>query len=323
LPYRQIAELPDCHIARLVGEAAGNVQSGNAAMWQCSNAPVLNKCDRLAMIAAIVEYREFAPVPELATIVETLWTLAGEASALEVEDQPVLPDGRPELILHLGEPFVRVDGSGHAVRQSHAILAGQLTTALTLRPTGRIRVLGIRLRPYGAAALRVGPADRLLNHTIDVTAAAPNLARLFRDIQSATDDPTTAAAMVQQRLLRLLDATRIDARIRYATDLVLRRRGRVNIDRLAHDVNWSRRSLERGFQESVGIAPKRLARIARFQYALQVLEGRSSPGTGAHTAAACGYADQAHFVRDFRELAGCPPGAHLLRSAELMRYFIA
>jgi len=35
----------------------------------------------------------------------------------------------------------------------------------------------------------------------------------------------------------------------------------------------------------------------------------------------CGYVDQAHFVREFRELAGCLPGAHLLRDAQLAGFF--
>jgi AraC-like DNA-binding protein len=46
-----------------------------------------------------------------------------------------------------------------------------------------------------------------------------------------------------------------------------------------------------------------------------------SPQRGTRTAATCGYADQAHFIRDFSEFAGCAPGAHLLRRAELNGFF--
>lgn len=269
-----------------------------------------------------MEYAEFAPIPALAAVIEKVWTLSGDAATLESSDHPVLPDGRPELVLHLGDAFTRISDAGQTERQAFGLIAGQLTSALTLRPMGRIRVLGLRLRPYGAAALDLGPADRLLDCTIDAGAASAPIARLFQNVRDTTDDLPTAAALMQHGLLPLVDVTHIDARVRLAADAVLRRRGRVNIDRLAESVEWSRRSLERAFQTAIGVAPKRLARIARFQHALRVIDDPAAPHSGAFTAAICGYADQAHFVRDFRELAGCPPGAHLLRRAELMQFFL-
>jgi AraC-like DNA-binding protein len=73
----------------------------------------------------------------------------------------------------------------------------------------------------------------------------------------------------------------------------------------------------------VGLSPKRLARIARFQHALAMLEEAEGRGCGARTAVACGYADQAHFIRDFTTLAGCAPGEHLLRRGEMTGFFTA
>ena len=82
------------------------------------------------------------------------------------------------------------------------------------------------------------------------------------------------------------------------------------------------RHLERRFLDVVGISPKRLSRITRFQAALQALQTAGQDGTGAATAAAFGYADQPHFIREFRELAGCTPSAHLLQQAALTGFFI-
>ena len=46
------------------------------------------------------------------------------------------------------------------------------------------------------------------------------------------------------------------------------------------------------------------------------------PPRGADTAATCGYADQAHFVRECQELCGQPPGAHLMQRAQLTGFFL-
>ena len=65
--------------------------------------------------------------------------------------------------------------------------------------------------------------------------------------------------------------------------------------------------------------------IVRFQRALKMLDAwREKPGRrsgGAATALECGYADQPHFIREFTELAGCAPGEHFLRHAQLSGLF--
>lgn len=80
--------------------------------------------------------------------------------------------------------------------------------------------------------------------------------------------------------------------------------GRTTIGGLAAEIGVSRRHLEAGFAREIGLTPKTVARIARFQDAVQVLAAPS--GTFA-AAAACGYADQPHFNREIRALAGITP----------------
>jgi transcriptional regulator GlxA family with amidase domain len=127
--------------------------------------------------------------------------------------------------------------------------------------------------------------------------------------------------LVQSRLLPFAVRAEPDTRVRLAVEAIRRRHGNVEIDRLARAAGLSRRQMERRFLETVGLTPKRLARIVRFQHAVRVLESAARPGACTMTAAACGYADQAHLIRDFRELAGTTPGAHLIRRAELTGFF--
>ena len=75
---------------------------------------------------------------------------------------------------------------------------------------------------------------------------------------------------------------------------------------LAGELGWSHRRLIAQFREHVGMPPKRVARILRFDRALSLLEGATSLSL-AEVAYACGYADQPHFNREFRALAGISP----------------
>jgi AraC-like DNA-binding protein len=266
-----------------------------------------------------MEYREHAPSPDLACVIETIWTLTG--SVADTSPQCVLPDGRPELVLHLGDHFERVDARS-TQRQPRAIFAGQLTRPLALRPTGRISVVGVRFRPDGAAAVLRVPQRGLKDMSVDVGELVPDLGRGMRSIRDETVDALVAATLVQCAIRRRLAASRPDPRVRFAVQAIQRASGNVRVSRLAEATGLTRRHLERVFLDAVGISPKRLARVVRFQRAVRLLE-RGAPRRGAETALECGYADQAHFVREFRELAGCPPGEHLLRAAELTGFFVA
>jgi AraC-like DNA-binding protein len=268
-----------------------------------------------------LEYRELAPPAALRSAVQCVWTLEGTAGELGTDLQPVLPDGRPELILHLGDPFERVHEHGVAERQSHLLFAGQLTRQLVLRPTGHIALIGVRFHPDGAANLLATPQCDLAGLTLPVQDILPALHATLSEVRNETDSPERGAGLLMQRLAPRLAGALPDARVRHVVDAVAAARGQVAVDALARRTGMTRRHLERRFQDVVGISPKRLARITRFQFALSLLDRLDGAERGIRTAAECGYADQAHFIRDFRELAGCPPGEHLLRRCELTGFF--
>ena len=267
-----------------------------------------------------MDYREFGPVEALAPYVDRLWTLVGPADAGHADGHVILPDGRPELVLHLGDPFERV-APGGSTRQASVLLAGQLTEQLVLRPTGRVAALGVRFHPFGAAACFAVPQQQLAGCTPAIDDLSPLLSASMARVRSQTDDVCEAVALVQEALIAHVDGARIDVRIRRAAGLIERSNGRLSIDTVASTVGTSRRHLERQFLHTVGLGPKRLARIARFQRALRLM-GPENQGSGAATAAACGYADQPHFIREFRRLAGCAPSEHLLKRGELTGFFV-
>lgn len=83
--------------------------------------------------------------------------------------------------------------------------------------------------------------------------------------------------------------------------------GLIPIDTLAGKAFLSNRQFERQFKQRVGFSPKFYSRLVRFAKAWQVKE--KDPATSwTSIAHACGYFDQMHLVRDFKEFAGSNPG---------------
>ena len=85
--------------------------------------------------------------------------------------------------------FRCIETHGSSELQALSIVAGQLSGPLVLRPTGHVSVLGVRLRPYGAAALLRARQTDFIGHTLDVELASAALARTLRP---AARSPLTA-----------------------------------------------------------------------------------------------------------------------------------
>jgi transcriptional regulator GlxA family with amidase domain len=92
---------------------------------------------------------------------------------------------------------------------------------------------------------------------------------------------------------------------------------------MAEQIGLSSRQLEREFRSGVGLSPKALARIVRFQNLLRLV-GEGPLREWAYLAVEGGYADQPHMVREFREFAGQSPSERQITVAgELATNFIA
>ena len=88
---------------------------------------------------------------------------------------------------------------------------------------------------------------------------------------------------------------------------LLRLNGNIPIEQVASLACLSLRQFERVSKERIGLPPKLFARLARFSKAYRMRENFSQL-SWTHIAHECGYFDQMHFIRDFKEFAGVAPG---------------
>jgi transcriptional regulator GlxA family with amidase domain len=94
--------------------------------------------------------------------------------------------------------------------------------------------------------------------------------------------------------------------VEHAFAQLVRSHGAVPVAELVRATGWSRRHLGARFREHVGLAPKAFGRVLRFRHAARELV-RSDGRSLAEIALDCGYYDQAHLNRDFREFSGRSP----------------
>jgi hypothetical protein len=130
------------------------------------------------------QYQEVAPRPDLASFIHCVWTFDAQC---EIADQPIIPDGRCELIVHCAEPYSEIDAvSGTWVKQLPILFAGQVTCPLTLRANGPIAVLGVRFTPTGAWPFLGKSLSSFTDHRVDLrTIAGPDASRFADALKSA------------------------------------------------------------------------------------------------------------------------------------------
>jgi AraC-like DNA-binding protein len=213
-----------------------------------------------------VRYLEVQPSADLARDIHCYWELeaGGETFA-----EPIFPDGRVEIVVHLGTRPNRV---GDSRAQPEVMVVGQMTTALRLQPTAGVHAVGIRFTPAGARAWLGAPLHECTDAIHDLDQIDSRVATLIRDAvhRSGALQPSIGAlesALRQTRTARWASPRGVD----YAVKVALARRGQVRVETLAASAGLGVRQLERQFLEAVGLSPKRFIKTARFQRALQLL----------------------------------------------------
>lgn len=83
----------------------------------------------------------------------------------------------------------------------------------------------------------------------------------------------------------------------------------VKVDDLCVHLAYSKRTIQRLFQQYVGVSPKWVIQRYRLYEAAELLETDSEIDS-AHIAANLGYCDQAHFIKDFKLIVGKTPLAY-------------
>lgn len=106
-------------------------------------------------------------------------------------------------------------------------------------------------------------------------------------------------AAAEQYLWKSLHLKRNNHTVMEAMAEILQRKGKLKIDQLAKDIHTSNRQLERMFKENIGISPKKLSSLVRYQYLWKdvLFQKEFNVLNAVHE---LGYADQAHLLNDFR-----------------------
>ncbi|MCE9598858.1 MAG: AraC family transcriptional regulator [Spirochaetia bacterium] len=228
-----------------------------------------------------IEFRMIKPDPSLSEFVESFWMLKSRSD--QARDVVVLPDGRIDLFF--------------------------LTSPLQ---TPRILLVGLESEPQrntilpGSTMFAVSFKLLAVEYVLDTSVASilnnvRELAPDFWNIEASLLENFDDFCKVVSRQIECLVQKGIDDRKRKLFKLLYSFNGALTVQEISEQVAWSRRQMNRYFQDRFGISLKAYSNILRFRASFpQIKDGKLFPEQN--------FTDQSHFIKEVKRYSGVAPG---------------
>jgi AraC-like DNA-binding protein len=208
--------------------------------------------------------------------------------------------GTDVVVILTFEEHWLIDGERHS-----SFVGGLHDRQVTTEHPGRSLGMQVNLDPLAARALVQSPLHELAHRTVPLEQIldVPFLVERLADAR----DWDARFALVDKTLTPRLADARPSREVAWAWQRLRATHGRVPIGELAAELGWSRKRIVARFRDEIGLPPKSVARLLRFERARE-LAGTMSWGELAFE---CGFSDQPHLIAEFRRITGRTPETFL------------
>jgi AraC-like DNA-binding protein len=214
----------------------------------------------------------------------------------------------PTLIIGLGSEFRVSAISGQSAFTCQSLFVGPAASPVVVEHGGEIRCIEVSLSPWAMAAM-LGPAEGWPMHVVPLNEVWQRAGGELDESLAGMHSWAACFEMLDHIVgVEIPAKSAPQTKLRWAWNEVSHLGGDARVNKLAASLGWSSRHFISKFQETTGLTPKAQARRWRFQKARKYLD--QTLLSLAQVAAICGYSDQSHLTREFRELGSCTPAAY-------------
>lgn len=232
------------------------------------------------------------------------------------------PNGYASMVFNYDESYEVFDEKCNTISTPKNFVSGQSTKSYQLQIKGKIGMVGIVFRPAAINTLFGLPMYEFSNVRMNLNDV------LGKEIDQIQD--RIAEAKTNQERIDILDnyliiktlksEKRLD-RTDYTANLIIEKKGIINVSELMDNLYVCRRQFERQFLQKVGVSPKYYARIRRIGYLCSIMANQRWQIDDWHDLIyQSGYYDQSHFIKEFTTFTGKSPSLYLKNNVELLNY---
>lgn len=216
----------------------------------------------------------------------------------------IFPNATTNILFSLDEDIlVNQTSSSNSIYTS-------CSSTVFFKPFEGMKFMTVQFHSYGLSYLKKIPAFELLDTLshLDIIFSASDIERVSSRLKECKTigEKFTALEMFVSKKIGLPE---VDPRLPYSLQL-LNSEHSISIDALSQSLCISSRGLQKLFKKHIGMSPVYYRKIIRFNKAAQLLLNDSNNSL-TQVSYDCGYFDQAHFIKDFKEFGGISPSEFL------------
>jgi len=267
------------------------------------------------------------PFPQLRGIVNKMWLFESSGRAPSEDMKMIVPDGMAKLTI----PFRNgVSGKNknyfHLSKESKITLIGiqDIPAIVDLEYDAPHGNIGIEFSPLGTYRIFHLRQAELKNKLFLLEEVMDKSARAIQEIIADAEKIDKKIQLIQAYLVRLLAQSQPDLILDYCIRQIENSKGLVTVTELERKTGYSSRWLYEKFIEKVGISPKNLSSIVRFNQIYERWTKNSGPNPFKGDTKEDIYYyfyDQAHFIKDFNRFTGFSPMKFVRSENEFGRIF--
>lgn len=262
-------------------------------------------------------FKIYTPSPDLANIVEYYWYSKIESSNSLIQHYPTpLLQGLAFNFNKLEENHEFNDKTINLYKKGYFFGQPTCPRVITTNEKG-VDILCVKFKPLGIAKI----TGINMEHMADSFIAAEDIwgnefELLCDEMQSAPDMEKCILVLEKFLLIKYFKIHQPyqSEIVSNALNLIEKSNGSILIKDLQNSTNTTRKTLERSFNQHLGISPKLYSQIVQFNKAKTYLDGISQRQSVFEVGADMGYYNNSHFAAQFKRFSGLTPKQYLLNN---------